>query len=54
MTDEIDLKTQETAKRLFGGGVKMDPPTGHGRRSTGIWPTIFPDSSREISTPAPS
>jgi 4-carboxymuconolactone decarboxylase len=26
MADEIDLKTQETAKRLFGGGVKMDPP----------------------------
>ena len=26
MADEIDLKTQETAKKLFGGGVKMDPP----------------------------
>ena len=26
MADEIDRKTQETAKRLFGGGVKMDPP----------------------------
>lgn len=26
MTDEIDRKTQETAKRLFGGGAKMDPP----------------------------
>jgi hypothetical protein len=26
MADEIDLKTQETAKRLFGGGIKMDPP----------------------------
>ena len=26
MTDKIDLKTQETAKRLFGGGIKMDPP----------------------------
>ena len=51
MADEIDRKTQETAKRLFGGGVKMDPPTGHGRRSTGSWPTIFPALSREISTP---
>jgi 4-carboxymuconolactone decarboxylase len=26
MTDEIDLKTRETAKRLFAGGIKMDPP----------------------------
>jgi 4-carboxymuconolactone decarboxylase len=26
MTDEIDLKTQETAKKLFGGGIKIDPP----------------------------
>ena len=26
MTDKIDLKTQETAKRLFGCGIKMDPP----------------------------
>ena len=26
MIDEITKKTQETAKRLFGGGIKMDPP----------------------------
>lgn len=26
MTDEITRKTQETAKRLFAGGVKMEPP----------------------------
>jgi 4-carboxymuconolactone decarboxylase len=26
MKDEIDRKTQETAKRLFGEGIKMDPP----------------------------
>ncbi len=26
MTDEIKLKTQETAKKLFAGGIKMDPP----------------------------
>ena len=26
MADEIDQKTQETAKKLFGGGIKMDPP----------------------------
>jgi 4-carboxymuconolactone decarboxylase len=26
MTDEIVKKTQETAKTLFGKGVKMDPP----------------------------
>ncbi len=26
MTDEIDLKTRETAKKLFAGGIKMDPP----------------------------
>lgn len=26
MTDEIDRKTRETAKRLFAGGIKMDPP----------------------------
>jgi len=26
MTDEIDLKTRETAKRLFAGGIKIDPP----------------------------
>jgi 4-carboxymuconolactone decarboxylase len=26
MTDEIDRQTQETAGRLFSGGVKMDPP----------------------------
>jgi 4-carboxymuconolactone decarboxylase len=26
MADEIDRKTQETAKKLFSGGVKMDPP----------------------------
>jgi 4-carboxymuconolactone decarboxylase len=26
MTDEIDRKTRETAKKLFDGGIKMDPP----------------------------
>jgi 4-carboxymuconolactone decarboxylase len=26
MTDEITQKTQETAKKLFSGGIKMDPP----------------------------
>jgi 4-carboxymuconolactone decarboxylase len=26
MTDEIDHKTKETAKRLFNDGIKMDPP----------------------------
>lgn len=26
MSDEINKKTQETAKTLFGKGVKMDPP----------------------------
>jgi len=26
MNDEIDLKTQETAKKLFGSGIRMDPP----------------------------
>ncbi|MEW6333912.1 MAG: carboxymuconolactone decarboxylase family protein [Thermodesulfobacteriota bacterium] len=26
MTDELTRKTQETAKRLFAGGIKMDPP----------------------------
>lgn len=26
MTDDIKRKTQETAKRLFAGGIKMDPP----------------------------
>jgi 4-carboxymuconolactone decarboxylase len=26
MSDEITQRTQETAKRLFSGGVKMDPP----------------------------
>ena len=26
MTDEIKLRTQETAKKLFAGGIKMDPP----------------------------
>ena len=26
MTDEISRKTQETAKKLFGTGIKMDPP----------------------------
>ena len=26
MDDEVREKTQETAKRLFGKGVKMDPP----------------------------
>jgi 4-carboxymuconolactone decarboxylase len=26
MTDEINQRTQETAKRLFSGGVKMSPP----------------------------
>jgi 4-carboxymuconolactone decarboxylase len=26
MTDDIKRKTQETAKKLFSGGVKMDPP----------------------------
>jgi 4-carboxymuconolactone decarboxylase len=26
MTDEIKKRTQETAKTLFGKGVKMDPP----------------------------
>lgn len=26
MADEIDSRTQETARRLFGGGIKMDPP----------------------------
>jgi 4-carboxymuconolactone decarboxylase len=26
MTDEINQKTQETAKKLFAGGIKMDPP----------------------------
>jgi 4-carboxymuconolactone decarboxylase len=26
MTDEINQKTQETAKKLFSGGIKMDPP----------------------------
>lgn len=26
MTDEIKRKTQETAKKLFAGGIKMDPP----------------------------
>jgi 4-carboxymuconolactone decarboxylase len=26
MIDEVSKKTQETAKRLFAGGIKMDPP----------------------------
>ena len=26
MTDEITQKTQDTAKKLFAGGIKMDPP----------------------------
>jgi len=26
MTDELTRKTQETAKRLFSGGIKMEPP----------------------------
>jgi 4-carboxymuconolactone decarboxylase len=26
MTDEINKKTQETAKKLFAGGIKMEPP----------------------------
>jgi 4-carboxymuconolactone decarboxylase len=26
MTDEITKRTQETAKKLFSGGIKMDPP----------------------------
>jgi 4-carboxymuconolactone decarboxylase len=26
MTDEITQKTKETARRLFAGGVQMDPP----------------------------
>jgi 4-carboxymuconolactone decarboxylase len=26
MTDEISLKTKETARKLFAGGIKMDPP----------------------------
>lgn len=26
MNGDIDSKTQETAKKLFGGGIKMDPP----------------------------
>jgi 4-carboxymuconolactone decarboxylase len=26
MTDEITRKTQDTAKKLFSGGIKMDPP----------------------------
>jgi 4-carboxymuconolactone decarboxylase len=26
MTDEITRKTQETAKKLFAGGIKMEPP----------------------------
>jgi 4-carboxymuconolactone decarboxylase len=26
MTDETDRKTKETAKMLFNGGIKMDPP----------------------------
>jgi len=26
MSDDIDARTQETAKKLFGGGIKTDPP----------------------------
>jgi 4-carboxymuconolactone decarboxylase len=26
MMDEISTKTKETAKKLFAGGIKMDPP----------------------------
>jgi 4-carboxymuconolactone decarboxylase len=26
MDDELKKKTQETAKQLFGKGIKMDPP----------------------------
>jgi 4-carboxymuconolactone decarboxylase len=26
MTDEMTRKTQETAKKLFAGGIKMEPP----------------------------
>src|SRR4030043_423171 len=26
MTDDIDSRTRDTAKKLFGGGIKMDPP----------------------------
>ncbi|MBM4347720.1 MAG: 4-carboxymuconolactone decarboxylase, partial [Deltaproteobacteria bacterium] len=26
MDDELKKKTQETANRLFGKGIKMDPP----------------------------
>ena len=26
MSDEINKKTAETAKTLFGKGIKMDPP----------------------------
>ena len=26
MTDDIKQKTRETAKKLFAGGIKIDPP----------------------------
>jgi hypothetical protein len=26
MSDDVVKRTQETAKKLFGAGVKMDPP----------------------------
>jgi len=26
MSDDVNKKTQETAKKLFGKGIKMDPP----------------------------
>lgn len=26
MSDEVNKRTQETAKKLFGKGIKMDPP----------------------------
>jgi 4-carboxymuconolactone decarboxylase len=42
MTDEIDSRTKETARGLFSGGIKMDPPYL-------LWKAFDRDLARDFS-----
>jgi len=43
--DELKKKTQETANKLFGKGIKMDPPYLTWKEFDKALPTISPCSS---------
>jgi hypothetical protein len=51
VSDDVNKKTQETATKLFGKGIKMDPPYLMWRQYDKDLANDFSRSSRETCTP---